>query len=100
MLSHLGCITLQAGDGEEAINLYKSSLEKNEPINAVIMDMTIPGGMGGKEAVSEILKLDANAKVIVSNGYCQRSHNGQSQRIRVLLRHYQTLPAGRACKIH
>ena len=69
MLSHLGCITLQAGDGEEAINLYKSSLEKNEPINAVIMDLTIPGGMGGKKAVSEILKLDANARVIVSSGY-------------------------------
>ena len=69
MLSHFGCITLQANDGEEAVELYRSSLEKGKPIDVVIMDLTIPGGMGGKEAVAEILKLDPRARVVVSSGY-------------------------------
>ncbi len=39
------------------------------PIEIVIMDLTIPGGMGGKEAVTKILDIDSAAKVIVSSGY-------------------------------
>jgi len=39
------------------------------PFDAVIMDLTIPAGMGGKEAVKRLLEIDANAGVIVSSGY-------------------------------
>ena len=39
------------------------------PFTAVIMDLTVPGGMGGEEAVVEILSLDSQAKVFVSSGY-------------------------------
>jgi len=69
MLSHLGCISLQAIDGEEAVELYKSSLKKGKQIDVVIVDLTIPGGMGGKDALAEILQFDPRARVIVSSGY-------------------------------
>ena len=39
------------------------------PFDAVILDLTIPGGMGGKETVKKLLEIDSNAKVIVSSGY-------------------------------
>ncbi|RLB70186.1 MAG: hybrid sensor histidine kinase/response regulator, partial [Deltaproteobacteria bacterium] len=39
------------------------------PIDLIIMDLTIPGGMGGKDAVQEILKINPDAKVIVASGY-------------------------------
>lgn len=69
MLESFGYEPLFANDGEEAIELYQQALGNNAPIAAIIMDLTIPGGMGGKEAVKEIHKLDPGAKVIVSSGY-------------------------------
>jgi PAS domain S-box-containing protein len=58
-----------AKDGAEAIELYKNAMESGKPFTAVIMDLTIPGGMGGKEAVRELLKIDPEMKAIVSSGY-------------------------------
>ncbi|MEW6429416.1 MAG: PAS domain S-box protein [Thermodesulfobacteriota bacterium] len=70
MLRHLGYTPVFARDGEEAVAVYRQGLEEEgEGIAAVIMDLTIPGGMGGKEAVREILALDPRARVIVSSGY-------------------------------
>ncbi|MCK4838688.1 MAG: PAS domain S-box protein [Desulfobulbaceae bacterium] len=69
MLESIGFGAVLARDGEEAIKLYLESKEKDEPIVAIIMDLTIPGGMGGKEAVQEILKIDPEVKVIVASGY-------------------------------
>jgi len=66
MLTTLGHEVLLAADGQEAIDIYTKA---EQPIDLVIMDLTIPGGLGGKEAVQEILKFDQNAKVIVSSGY-------------------------------
>ena len=71
LLNELGYTVALARDGEEAIRLYKAALEASAPFSAVLMDITIPGGMGGKEAIKEILKLDADAKVIVSSGYAK-----------------------------
>lgn len=69
MLTHLGYEVVEAKDGKEAISLYRTYRDENRPIDFVIMDLTIPGGMGGKEAVRELLALDPAAKVIVSSGY-------------------------------
>ena len=69
MLSRLGHEPLLACDGAEAIQLYKEALASPSPVALVLMDLTIPGGMGGKEAVQEILKIDQNAQIIVSSGY-------------------------------
>lgn len=68
MLDFLGFDSERVMDGEEAIASYQKRLEANTPFDGVIMDLTIPGGMGGKEAVGEILALDSEAKVFVSSG--------------------------------
>jgi CheY-like chemotaxis protein len=69
MLTKMGHEVVLANDGLEAINLYKAAAESSESIHLVIMDLTIPGGMGGKEAVQEILAIAPDAKVLVSSGY-------------------------------
>ncbi|MFC1928917.1 MEDS domain-containing protein [Chloroflexota bacterium] len=56
-------------DGAEAIERYTKAKESGQPFNAVIMDLTIPGGMGGKEAIKKLLEIDPDARVIVSSGY-------------------------------
>jgi len=58
-----------AADGEEAVELYKKQSDLCQPIDIIIMDLTIPGGMGGEKAVQEILAINPEAKVIVSSGY-------------------------------
>ncbi|HSV41875.1 MAG TPA: response regulator, partial [Methanomassiliicoccales archaeon] len=61
----VGC----AHNGEEAVTLYSQAKTSNEPYDLVVMDLTIKGGMGGKEAIRELLSFDPNAKAIVSSGY-------------------------------
>jgi len=68
-LEMLGYNTVTARSGEEALELYKLSLQSGDRIAAMIVDLTIPGGMGGKELVPKILALDKNAKVIVASGH-------------------------------
>ena len=69
MLTLLGCSTEQAGDGREALALYTQAKAAGAPFDSVIMDLTIPGGMGGKETITSLLALDPEAKVIVASGY-------------------------------
>lgn len=69
MLDKLGHEVVLSADGEEALQFYQESIDSGKPFDLVIMDLTIPGGMGGKEAVREVLKIDPNAKSIVSSGY-------------------------------
>ncbi len=69
MLVFLGYEAILVQDGNEAVSLYKSHMEAGTRFQAVIMDLTIPGGMGGAEAVGEILAVDPEAKVVVSSGY-------------------------------
>lgn len=69
MLGSLGYNVVFAGDGDEAIKLYKKAIESGDSFKAVIMDLTIAGGMGGKEAVKKLIELDPDVKTIVSSGY-------------------------------
>jgi two-component system cell cycle sensor histidine kinase/response regulator CckA len=69
MLEYLGYQASTCKTGEEAISLYRAANESGSPFLAVIMDLTIPGGMGGKEAAQKILELDPCACLIVSSGY-------------------------------
>ncbi|MCB2183241.1 MAG: PAS domain S-box protein [Desulfobulbaceae bacterium] len=69
MLSSLGCEAEVACDGQQAIDLYKKAITDLKPFDAVIMDLTIPGGMGGKEAITKLLEIDPKIKAIVSSGY-------------------------------
>lgn len=69
MLSHLGYEPCYAKDGLEAIEMYQKALHSGNPYTAVIIDLTIPGGMGGKEAIVKLLQVDPGVKAIVSSGY-------------------------------
>lgn len=69
MLEYLGYEVDYARDGKEAINLYRESLESADKFDAVVMDLTIPGGMGGKEAIRHLREIDPDVRAIVSSGY-------------------------------
>ncbi|TLN04226.1 response regulator [bacterium] len=69
MLSELGCTPVTWADGAEAVKLYRESMELNQPFAAVILDMTVPGGMGGTVAAEKIRALDPDAVLIISSGY-------------------------------
>ena len=70
MLKHLGYEEIEfAGDGAEAIKLYKASMKSGNPFGMAILDLTIPGGRGGEWAIRELLKIDPGVKAIISSGY-------------------------------
>ena len=69
ILEYLGFGVRTCSSGEEAVRLYREAGESGAPFFAAIMDLTIPAGMGGKEAAQEILAYDPDARLIVSSGY-------------------------------
>ena len=69
ILSHLGYDCALTKDGTEALKLYEEAIENGERFDSVVMDLTIKGGMGGKEAIKLLLEIDPDARVIVSSGY-------------------------------
>jgi signal transduction histidine kinase/CheY-like chemotaxis protein len=69
ILTRLGYDCSYASDGEEALVLYQRAKEADNAFILVIMDLTVPGGMGGKDAIARLLALDPHARVIVSSGY-------------------------------
>jgi len=69
MLIHLGYEVESASEGNEAIELYESAKKAGHPFDAVILDLTIPGGIGGKEVVQKLREIDPEVKAIVSSGY-------------------------------
>jgi len=64
-----GYQTFLAVDGSEAVTVYREALAEHRPFDVVILDLTVPGGMGGREAAAAILALEPGAKLIVSSGY-------------------------------
>jgi CheY-like chemotaxis protein len=69
MLQLMGYKVVLAEEGKAAVELYRSAMNAGKPFDAVIMDLTVPGGMGGREAMKELLAIDPDAKAIVSSGY-------------------------------
>jgi len=69
MLEYLGYDVLLSEDGEDAIKKIKAARNDNQPIDIVIMDLTIPGRLGGKEAISLIREFDLTIRAIVTSGY-------------------------------
>ncbi len=69
ILMELGYEVGSASDGAETITLYQNAAKSGRPFDAVIMDLTIPGGMGGKEAIQQLLRIDPKVNAIVSSGY-------------------------------
>ncbi len=69
MLGHMGYEVEFARDGAEAIKMYSEAAASKKPFDVVIMDLTIPDGMGGAEAVRKLREIDPGVKAIVSSGY-------------------------------
>ncbi len=69
MLQHLGHEVDTAQDGASTIELYFKAKKEGKPFDVVLMDLTIPGGMGGKETIEKIRALDPHIKAVVSSGY-------------------------------
>ena len=69
MLRYIGYEVDFAENGKETIELYKKAKESGNPFDVVILDLTIPGGMGGEKAIKKLIKIDPGIKAIVSSGY-------------------------------
>ncbi|MCB1122181.1 MAG: PAS domain S-box protein, partial [Verrucomicrobiae bacterium] len=69
ILERLGYTITGTTRGEDAVAVYKEAMGTERQFDAVIMDLTIPGHMGGKEAIKELLKIDPEVRGIVSSGY-------------------------------
>src|SRR5579884_2933240 len=69
ILRFLGYQVEFAEDGSEAIARYQDALASGKPFDLTIMDLTVPGKMGGKEAVQRLREIDPHVKAIVSSGY-------------------------------
>ncbi|MEK6743090.1 MAG: PAS domain S-box protein [Nitrospirota bacterium] len=71
MLIRMGYTVDYADEGNAAIARYRQAREAGRPFAAVIMDLTVPGGMGGKEAIGKLLAIDPAVRAIVSSGYSE-----------------------------
>lgn len=69
LLTVIGYEAVEAKDGAEGIKLYKAAMKSSSPVDVAILDLTVRGGMGGKETMKKLLKIDPDAKAIVLSGY-------------------------------
>jgi CheY-like chemotaxis protein len=68
-LKRLGYETMAVRDGEKAITAYRAAMDTDAPFDVVLLDLTVKGGMGGKEAMAELRRIDSGVKAIVCSGY-------------------------------
>lgn len=69
LLEHIGYTSRYARDGAEAVKMYEEAMTAKQPFDVIILDLTIPGGMGGKETMKKMLEVDPGVMGIVSSGY-------------------------------
>ncbi len=69
IIDRLGFSVTTARDGKEAIELYRKGMAEGTPFDLVIMDLTVPGGMGGRDAIKLLRQIDPSVRAIVSSGY-------------------------------
>jgi CheY-like chemotaxis protein len=69
LLQHLGHECFEAMDGESAIRTYRQHLDSAEPIDIVLLDMTLPGGLHGVDVYRELQMIDPKVQVIATSGY-------------------------------
>jgi PAS domain S-box-containing protein len=70
-LEHLGFRVVVASEGREALEIFQKEKVSGNPFNALIFDMTIKGGMSGKDVIREIRKIDASVPAFVMSGYSE-----------------------------
>ena len=69
VLGNLGYSVITAEDAHAGISLFKNALEKGKPFDVVILDLTIPGSIGGKDLLVKLRESDQSIKAIASSGY-------------------------------
>ncbi len=69
MITRMGYEAESAADGPETVDLYKNAMDSGVPFDAVILDLTIRGSIGGKEVIKQLKEIDPSIKAIVSSGY-------------------------------
>ena len=69
IFAHLGCEAETAGDGDETVRLYEEARRLGRPYDVVVLDLTIPGGTGGLDALEQLRAIDPSVRAIVSSGY-------------------------------
>jgi CheY-like chemotaxis protein len=69
ILENLGYEVITTINGEETIQQYTNAMDSDQRFDLVVLDLTIPGGMGGKKTLDKLKELDPNLKAIVSSGY-------------------------------
>ena len=70
LLNSFGYEARTAKDGAAAVDIYRQSFNEGKHFDAVILDLVVPGGLSGHEAAAQIIKIDPQAKLILSSGYC------------------------------
>lgn len=80
LLKHLGYESIHSVNGEEAITTYREHLDSDEPIDVVLLDMTLPGGLTGMDVAGEIRRLDPAARLVATSGYFEEGSlaNGET----------------------
>lgn len=69
LLARMGCEVKTVADGDACLARYREALEAGRRFHIVILDLTVPGGMGGRECMEALLKIDPHVRGIVSSGY-------------------------------
>ena len=80
MLEHLGYEPVAVEEGKKAVELYRKALEARDPFVAVILDLTIRGGLGGLETLERLLEVDPDARVVATTGYSTEGVVGQHEK--------------------
>ncbi len=78
LLQFLGYETVSATSGEDALTIYREHMNSSYPIDAVLLDMTLPGGLSGNEVKREIKMVDEDARIIATSGYFEDEHAVES----------------------
>jgi len=68
-LGKVGCEVEAAADGQDAVERYQRADQTGAPFDLVILDLTVPGGMGGEETLRKLRELDPHVKAIITSGY-------------------------------
>ena len=68
LLKRLGYDPVITSEGEETVTAYRKAMLENKRFDGVILDLSIPGGMGGKEVIKELLAMDPDVKALVTSG--------------------------------
>jgi len=100
-LTSLGYEVTAAETALKGIELYRQSLERGHRFDLVILDLTLPGGMGGKEALKQLIELDPMVNAVVSSGYAMDATMSRYQDFGfrgMIAKPYEAAELG--CKVH